>query len=117
MKVKKLGLKWTYKVCLLFGELTCTLFKIFFDLPTPSDTHELALLIDERDEILENLEIAETKYINSFRLTTPDPSIADFEPPEPQDPNRPYISRPKPLGGTGKVRMCYNCWKMTLIRA
>ncbi|KAF5374939.1 hypothetical protein D9758_000569 [Tetrapyrgos nigripes] len=67
-----------------------------------SDTHLLALLIDERDEILENLEIAETKYINSFRLTTPEPSIADFEPPEPQDPNRPYISRPKPLGGNAR---------------
>ncbi|THV01445.1 hypothetical protein K435DRAFT_750308 [Dendrothele bispora CBS 962.96] len=69
---------------------------------TVCDTHQLALLIDERDEILDSLEIAEAKYINSFRLTTPDPSIADFEPPEPRDPDRPYISRPKPLGGNGK---------------
>ncbi|KAF8167474.1 hypothetical protein B0H34DRAFT_18533 [Crassisporium funariophilum] len=63
------------------------------------DTQKLALLIDERDEILENLEIAETKYISSFRVTTPDPSILDFVPtPPPADPSRPYISRPLPLG-------------------
>ncbi|KAI0651968.1 hypothetical protein C8Q79DRAFT_1018843 [Trametes meyenii] len=67
------------------------------------DTGHLALLIDERDEVLENLEVAETKYINSFRLTTPDPSIADWEPPvpppkeEPNSPPRPPISRPLPL--------------------
>ncbi|GLB35780.1 putative calcium-dependent channel, 7TM region, putative phosphate [Lyophyllum shimeji] len=62
------------------------------------DTQALALLIDERDEILENLEIAETRYIGSFRVTTPDPSIADYEPPSLVDPSRPYISRPLPLG-------------------
>lgn len=62
-----------------------------------SDTQRLAMLIDERDEVLEELEIAETKYIRSFRLTTPDPSILSFEPPIPTDPSRPYISRPKPL--------------------
>ncbi|PPQ90938.1 hypothetical protein CVT25_008249 [Psilocybe cyanescens] len=61
------------------------------------DTHKLALLIDERDEILENLEVSETKYISSFRVTTPDPSILDFVPPPPADPSRPYISRPLPL--------------------
>lgn len=55
------------------------------------------MLIDERDEILENLEMAETKYISSFRVTTPDPSILDFVPPPPADPSRPYISRPIPL--------------------
>lgn len=69
------------------------------------DTTHLALLIDERDEILENLEIAETKYINSFKLSTPDPSIADFYPagrPPPEQPPlvppKPEISRPRPLG-------------------
>ncbi|CAK5270978.1 unnamed protein product [Mycena citricolor] len=64
------------------------------------DTQRLALLIDERDEILENLELAETRYISSFRLTTPDPSVLDFEPrsaPEGEDPSRPYISHPLPL--------------------
>ncbi|KAF9486350.1 hypothetical protein BDN70DRAFT_902505 [Pholiota conissans] len=61
------------------------------------NTHRVALLIDERDEILENLEMAETKYISSFRVTTPDPSILDFVPPPPADPSRPYISRPIPL--------------------
>lgn len=63
-----------------------------------SNTHRVALLIHDRDEILENLEIAETKYISSFRVTTPDPSILDFVPtPPPADPTRPYISRPLPL--------------------
>ncbi|KAG6897962.1 hypothetical protein C0992_008352 [Termitomyces sp. T32_za158] len=62
------------------------------------DTHSLALLIDERDEILENLEIAETRYIGSFRVTTPDPSVADFQPNLQLDTERPYISRPLPLG-------------------
>ncbi|KAJ7446697.1 hypothetical protein FB451DRAFT_1291217 [Mycena latifolia] len=61
------------------------------------DTQRLALLIDERDEILDNLEIAETRYISSFRLTTPDPSIAEYEPPTPKDSSRPYISHPQPL--------------------
>ncbi|EPQ60336.1 hypothetical protein GLOTRDRAFT_52392 [Gloeophyllum trabeum ATCC 11539] len=65
------------------------------------DTRNLAMLIEERDEILENLEIAETKYISSFRLSTPDPSIADLEPTKeegPHDGKKPYISRPLPLG-------------------
>ncbi|KAJ7031058.1 hypothetical protein C8F04DRAFT_1365062 [Mycena alexandri] len=44
-----------------------------------SDTQRLALLIDERDEILENLEIAETRDISSFWLTTPDPSVSNFD--------------------------------------
>ncbi|KAG6842425.1 hypothetical protein C0991_007555 [Blastosporella zonata] len=68
------------------------------------DTHSLALLIEERDEILENLEIAETRYIGSFRVTTPDPSIADFQPSLPVDMDRPYISRPLPLKGQTSTR-------------
>lgn len=74
-----------------------------------SDTTQLALLIDERDEILENLEVAEAKYIQSFRLSTPDPSIADFEPhlstiaEEPGTSTRPVISRPRPLAGQVSV--------------
>jgi len=59
------------------------------------------MLIDERDEILENLEIAETRYISSFRVTTPDPSIANFEPPDLADADHPYISLPRPLGQNG----------------
>jgi len=70
-----------------------------------SDTQHLAIFIDERDEILENLEIAETRYISSFRLTTPDPSIIDYQPPA-QDPARPYISRPLPLATGSRVRSC-----------
>ncbi|KAF9074954.1 hypothetical protein BDP27DRAFT_1213632 [Rhodocollybia butyracea] len=62
------------------------------------DTQAIAHLIEERDEILENLEIAETRYIRSFRTTTPDPSLADWEPRAPEDPSRPHISRPRPLG-------------------
>ncbi len=66
--------------------------------PRNSDTQRVALLIVERDEILESLEIAETQYISSFRVTTPDPSVLDFAPAlPPTDPSRPYISRPLPL--------------------
>ncbi|KAG6851331.1 hypothetical protein H0H93_005729 [Arthromyces matolae] len=68
------------------------------------DTHALALLIEERDEILENLEIAETRYISSFRVTTPEPSIADFQPPLTIDTDRPHISRPLPLRHNGSQR-------------
>jgi calcium permeable stress-gated cation channel len=69
-----------------------------------SDTERLAILIEQRDEILENLEIAETKYIRSFRVSTPDPSIADHlstvgERSEGGE-GRPHISRPRPLGGS-----------------
>ena len=78
-------------------------FNSYPELTFGSDTRHIALLIDQRDEILENLEIAETRYIGSFQITTPDPSIADCEPlplplPPPPDPTRPYISRPLPLG-------------------
>ncbi|EIW86933.1 hypothetical protein CONPUDRAFT_115821 [Coniophora puteana RWD-64-598 SS2] len=70
------------------------------------DTQNLAVLIEQRDEILENLEVAETKYISSFRLSTPDPSIADLEVriPPPTKSNKPYISHPLPLGGTNRTR-------------
>ncbi|KAH7886005.1 hypothetical protein F5I97DRAFT_1876997 [Phlebopus sp. FC_14] len=73
------------------------------------DTHNLALLIAERDEILDNLEVAEAKYISSFRLSTPDPSIADLELPpraesspleKSEKSDRPYISRPRALTGS-----------------
>lgn len=66
-----------------------------------SDTQRLALLIEERDIILEQLEIAETKYISSFRVTTPEPSIADLNPAPGRDSEGiAYISRPRVLGGT-----------------
>ncbi|KAK0208655.1 hypothetical protein DFS33DRAFT_1304877 [Desarmillaria ectypa] len=65
-----------------------------------SDTRHLANLIQKRDEILGNLEIAETQYITCFRLTTPDPSLADWVPPSAEDPTRPHISRPRPLLGS-----------------
>jgi hypothetical protein len=69
-----------------------------------SDTRRLALLIEERDLILEQLEIAETKYISSFRITTPEPSIADLNPaPAPDAEGIAYISRPRLLG-TSSVR-------------
>jgi hypothetical protein len=66
-----------------------------------SDTRRLALLIEERDIILEQLEIAETKYISSFRITTPEPSIADLNLTSGRDAEGiAYISRPRVLGGT-----------------
>jgi len=66
-----------------------------------SDTQRLALLIEERDIILEQLEIAETKYISSFRITTPEPSIADLNPGPGRDTEGiAYISRPRVLGRT-----------------
>jgi hypothetical protein len=83
------------------------------------DTEQLAYLIDERDEILENLEIAETRYITSFKKSTPDPSIADLELPIPEtipehpaedrgpQNGKPLISRPRPLNGTARVSMKY----------
>ncbi|KAJ6620255.1 hypothetical protein B0H10DRAFT_2163535 [Mycena sp. CBHHK59/15] len=58
----------------------------------PNQAEKDALQVD-----IQKLEIAETRYISSFRLTTPDPSIADYQPPTPKDPNRPYISHPQPL--------------------
>ncbi|KAJ3557112.1 hypothetical protein NM688_g1642 [Phlebia brevispora] len=72
------------------------------------DTTALAVLIEERDEILERLEIAETKYISSFKLTTPEPSLMDtLIPPTPLAPDipppvppKPEISRPRPLGAS-----------------
>jgi len=72
-----------------------------------SDTEHLALLIDERDDILDHLEMAETKYIASFRTSTPEPSIADldFQPTGTSSgvPARPEISRPMPLAGSHGV--------------
>jgi hypothetical protein len=69
-----------------------------------SDTRNLALLIEERDEILDNLEVAETRYISSFKISTPDPSIADLEIPAPsgseEAPSRPHIGRPRALVGS-----------------
>ena len=98
-------LKLIFAVCFLLGKIHrhCGDSRLTDSLY--SETQTLALLIDERDEILENLEIAETKYINSFKLSTPDPSIADFytsSPPReetpPPVPPKPEISRPRPLG-------------------
>ncbi|KAK0465471.1 uncharacterized protein EV420DRAFT_1637605 [Desarmillaria tabescens] len=65
-----------------------------------SNTEQLADLILRREEILGNLEIAETQYITCFRLTTPDPSLADWVPPSAEDLTRPHISRPRPLLGS-----------------
>ncbi|KAJ7024481.1 armadillo-type protein [Mycena alexandri] len=63
--------------CMRNGDYQPTRFDAQSDAVTTvvrvSDTQRLVLLIDERDEILENLEIAETRDISSFRLTTPRP--------------------------------------------
>ncbi|KAN0102356.1 hypothetical protein V8E52_012028 [Russula decolorans] len=72
---------------------------------TVIDTHRLALLIEDRDVILEHLEIAETKYISSFRVTTPEPSIADFNPaPVSDSEGIAFISRPRLLAGSSAGR-------------
>ncbi|TDL28546.1 hypothetical protein BD410DRAFT_759887 [Rickenella mellea] len=64
-----------------------------------ADTHLLALLIDERDRILNNLEIAESRYIYSFRLASPEPSVTEFPvPPEEANDLKRQISRPRVLG-------------------
>ncbi|KAH8992407.1 hypothetical protein EDB92DRAFT_1857796 [Lactarius akahatsu] len=68
------------------------------------DTQRLALLIEERDIILEQLEIAETKYITSFRITTPDPSLVELNAPAGDTDGIAYISRPKVLGGANARR-------------
>ncbi|KAH7100165.1 hypothetical protein BKA62DRAFT_801451 [Auriculariales sp. MPI-PUGE-AT-0066] len=46
---------------------------------TVIETEPLARLIDERDDILNNLEIAETRYINSFSISTPEQSISEAQ--------------------------------------
>ncbi|GJJ09404.1 hypothetical protein Clacol_003626 [Clathrus columnatus] len=72
------------------------------------DTSLLARLIQERDVILNNLEVAEIQYINSFQLSTPIPSIADYEIPEPPPTVsadfKQRISRPKALRGSIRTR-------------
>ncbi|KAI0275250.1 hypothetical protein BC834DRAFT_815275 [Gloeopeniophorella convolvens] len=68
---------------------------------TVGDTQHLSLLIEERDMILEQLEIAETKYISSFRVSTPEPSIADLVPAPASDTEGiAHISRPRALVGS-----------------
>lgn len=70
-----------------------------------SDTSPLVPLIQGRDIILNNLEVAEIQYINSFQLSTPIPSIADYEAPAAPPPTevselKRRISRPKALRGS-----------------
>lgn len=63
--------------------------------PLGSETERLAQLIEERDVILDNLEIAETRYINSFALSTPVQSLNEHED---HSAGRKYnISRPRAL--------------------
>ncbi|KAJ7029029.1 hypothetical protein C8F04DRAFT_47955 [Mycena alexandri] len=84
--------------------LVCgSLYRYLLQLTRHSDTQRLALLIDERDEILENLEISETRDISSFRLTTPDPFVSNFDLLA-QDSSRPYISHPQPLRNSSTRR-------------
>ena len=102
------GQKLTSSLCFRLG-LFLPVIRIFRSLTdSHSDTEHLALLIDERDDILDHLEMAETRYIASFRTSTPTSSIADFEL-QPTGtssgiPARPEISRPMPLAGSRAVR-------------
>lgn len=75
-----------------------------FEFTCYSETAHLSQLIQERDIVLNNLEVAEVQYINSFQLSTPFPSITDYEAPTspqmgPSDLKR-HISRPKALRGS-----------------
>jgi len=74
---------------------TIDVAKVFTIVKTPS----LHSLIEERTQILDRLEEAETRYIASFRMTTPEPSIMG-ELPAPEI--IPHISRPRVLAGTIK---------------
>ncbi|KIJ45476.1 hypothetical protein M422DRAFT_59699 [Sphaerobolus stellatus SS14] len=78
---------------------------------TISDTYRLSELVDERDLILNHLELAEIQYIKSFRQSTPSSSVADLEVPEeipePSTNIKLQISRPKALGGSSKSRSPY----------
>lgn len=58
-------------------------------------------MIKERDHILSQLETAEAKYISSFRLSTPEPSLQDLNVPmeEERGSLKMRISRPRALGG------------------
>ncbi|KZS96094.1 hypothetical protein SISNIDRAFT_451774 [Sistotremastrum niveocremeum HHB9708] len=78
---------------------------------TITDLGHLCDLITERDVILNHLEMAETRYIASFKLSTPDPSIMDIDQmalihaaPETPNEGRPFISRPRALGGSQRHR-------------
>lgn len=65
-----------------------------------SETRHLSELIEERDRILHNLEVAETHYISSFRLSTPEPSMMELHiPPEDENDMKNHISRPRALTG------------------
>jgi len=84
--------------CLLLGLLN--MYRL-------SDTQRLAFLIEDRDIILEQLEIAETNYILSFRMTTPDPSLLDLNTaPAGETDGIGYISRPRMLSGSTARRVC-----------
>ena len=65
------------------------------------DIGALADLIAERDIILNNLELSETRYIASFRLSTPEPSLLEPPPLPPKDEAdiKRHISRPRALSG------------------
>lgn len=103
----------TFRAFLLLGSSLNATFDKLADMNHDSDTQQLATLIDQRDIDLENLEIAETRYITSFRMLTPDPSIADFLQEEP-NPNMPQISRPRPLTGTTVRRLLLNYYTTVL---
>ncbi|EJD04016.1 uncharacterized protein FOMMEDRAFT_106418 [Fomitiporia mediterranea MF3/22] len=69
------------------------------------DTGILPSLIQERDRILDQLEMAEARYIASFKLMTPDPSSAELPlPPDDENNTKLRISRPKALAGYQRSR-------------
>ena len=65
---------------------------------SPSNAEHLNLLIDEQDDILDHLEVAETRYITSIRASTPTSSIADFNELQPTGASSGSPARPE-IGG------------------
>ena len=68
------------------------------------------MLIEERDRVLDQLEVAETRYVSSFKISTPDPSLADMPIPQPPPKDddelgalKRTISRPRALIGSSSV--------------
>ncbi|KIO34386.1 hypothetical protein M407DRAFT_16914, partial [Tulasnella calospora MUT 4182] len=69
---------------------------------TVPDVSELSELIAERDQVLNELEAAEAKYIASFRLTRPD--HADYVPETEPSVRRRTLSFPRSLGRRSRSR-------------
>ncbi|KAG8960047.1 hypothetical protein FRC03_007124 [Tulasnella sp. 419] len=71
---------------------------------TIPETGRLAELIEERDHVLEDLEVAEARYIASFRLTSGVPGQEEVDLDDDERDRSMRIPRPKLLSGTHQRR-------------